>query len=93
MNQKNRRKIGEEIVLRVCSTGSGVKVVEYDGTGLAEGIMSKHNRRYCYGDDAAEKASRYAEETAENLREQLDVPVTVVDLGQRVADRLEEVAR
>ena len=84
----DRRSIGQEVVLRVRSTGSGVKVIQYDGVGLAEGITGKRNRRYLYGDDAEEKATDYAERTAEKLREARDVPVTVVELGEVMAEKL-----
>lgn len=84
----DRRSIGQEVVLRVRSTGRGVKVLEFDGTGLAEGIMTSRNRRYFYGDDAEEKATDYAYRTAEKIREQRDVPVTVVELGEVMAEKL-----
>lgn len=87
----DRRSIGQEIVLRVQSTGNGVKVVQLDGTGLAEGILTKRNRRYCYGDDVEEKATRYAYRTAEKIREHRDCPVTVVELGEVVAEKLADV--
>lgn len=88
---KDKRAIGKEVVLRVRSTGTGVKVIEFDGSGLAEGVMSKRNRRYCYGDNAEEKATEYAYNTAEGIREHRDVPVVVVELGEVMADKLERV--
>jgi len=87
---KERRSIGQEVVLRVRSTGSGVKVVEFDGTGLAEGIMIKRNRRYCYGDDAETTATEYAYRTAENIRDQRGESVTVVELGEVMSEKLAE---
>lgn len=89
-SMNDRRSIGQEIALRVRSTPTGVKVIQFDGTGLAEGICGKHNRRYFYGDDAEEKATEYAEDLAEDLREQRDVPVTVVELGEVMAEKLAE---
>lgn len=89
----DRRSIGHEVVLRVQTTGSGVKVVELDGTGLKQGILSKRNRSYWYDDDAEEKATEYAYRTAEEIRDTRDVPVTVVELGEVVAEKLAEVDR
>lgn len=87
----DRRRIGQEIVLRVQSTGRGVKVVELDGTGLADGIMTKQNRRYLYGDDAEEKATEYAYRHKEKLEDARNCPVTVVELGEVTAEKLNEV--
>jgi len=84
----DRRTVGQEVVLRVRSTGSGVKVIQYDGVGLAEGIMSKRNRRYCYGDEAEQEATDYAHSKAEEIREIRDCPVTVVELGEVMAEKL-----
>jgi len=86
----DRRQIGQEVVLRVRSTGSGVKVIEFDGTGLADGIMLKRNRRYCYGDDAEDKATNYAYRAAEKIREKRGEDVTVVELGEVMAEKLAE---
>lgn len=87
----DRRQVGDEVVLRVQTTGSGVKVVQYDGTGFADGIMGKRNRTYKYGDDAEEKATRYAYDTAEKIREQRGERVVVVELGEVMAEKLAEV--
>jgi len=89
-SQNESRRVGQEIVLSIRSTGSGVKVIEYDGTGLATGLMSKRNRRYCYGDEAEAKAERYAEKKAEKIRENRDAPVTVVRLGERFHEKLQK---
>lgn len=88
---EDRRSIGQEIVLRVRSTGTGVKVVQFDGTGLAEGIMTKRNRRYFYDDNAEEKATEYAYQKQEKLEDVRDCPVTVVELGEVMAEKLGEV--
>ena len=88
MSINDRRQVGDEIVLRVQSTGSGVKVIEYDGTGLRDGLMGKRNRMYKYGDDAEEKATEYAYNTAEKIREQRGEKVTVVELGEVMAEKL-----
>lgn len=53
--------LGEEVVFRVFSTPKGCKVTQYDGRGLAEGLGTKSNYRYFYGEDAPERAARYAE--------------------------------
>jgi len=87
-SMNDRRSIGQEIVLRVRSTGKGVKVREFDGTGLAEGIMSARDRRYFYGDDAKDKATEYAYRTADKIRDQRDEQVTVVELGEVMAEKL-----
>lgn len=88
---EDRRSVGQEIVLRVQSTGStGVKVIEYDGTGLGDGVMTKHNRRYFYGDDAEEKATKYAYRLQERLEDSRECPVTVVELGEIMAKKLSE---
>jgi hypothetical protein len=87
---EDRRSIGQEIVLRVRSTGNGVKVVEFDGLGFAEGIMTKRNRRYFYGDDAAEKAAAYAYRKQPDIAEARRAPVFVVELGERIAEKLAE---
>lgn len=84
----DRRSIGQEIVLRVRSSGTGVKVVMFDGTGFADGIMTKDNRQYFYGDDAEERATDYAHRTQEKLAESRDCPVTVVELGDTIAEKL-----
>lgn len=86
-----RKQVGDEIVLRVRKTGSGVKVIEYDGTGLREGLMTAENRRYCYGEDAEEKATAYAYRRQEQIREHRDCPVAVVELGEVMAEKLAEV--
>lgn len=86
----DRRSIGQEIVLRVQSTGRGVKVVQYDGTGLADGIVSKRHRQYFYGDDAEEKATAYAYRTKEKVQEIRECPVTVVELGETIAEKLDQ---
>jgi len=83
-----RRQIGEEMVLAVRTTGSGVKVVQFDGTGLAGGCMSKRNRRYFYEETAEQKATEYAYNTVESIEDQRGVPVTVVELGEKMADKL-----
>lgn len=70
--------IGNETVLRVRSTPKGCKVIEYDGNGLRDGIASKRQRRYFYGDDANEKATDYAEEVAS------ENDYRVVRLGERL---------
>jgi hypothetical protein len=93
VSRNERRQVGQEIVLSIRSGGKSVKVIELDGVGLADGIMSKRNRRYCYGDDKEQKAERYAEKTAEKIREQREVPVTIVRLGERFHDKLQEVDR
>lgn len=85
---EDRRSIGQEIVLRVRSTGTGVKVVEFDGNGLAEGIMTKDNRRYFYDGDVEEKATEYAYRRQEQLEDARDCPVTVVELGEVMAEKL-----
>lgn len=87
---EDRRSIGHEIVLRVRSSGKGIVVIEFDGTGLAEGIMSKRNRRYFYGDRAEEKATDYAYRLEEKLEDARDCPVTVVELGEVMAEKLAE---
>ena len=86
----DRRKVGDEIVLRVQSTGSGVKVIEYDGTGLRDGLMGKRNRIYKYGDNAEENATEYAYNKADEIREKRDEKVTVVKLGEVMAEKLAE---
>ncbi|RQG93760.1 hypothetical protein [Natrarchaeobius oligotrophus] len=85
---EDRRSIGQEVVFRIRRTGSGVKVIEYDGTGLADGYMAKSNRRYFYGDDAEEKATEYAYRTQEKLEDVRDCPVIVVELGEVMAKKL-----
>ena len=85
---EDRQSIGHEVVLRVRSTGSGVKVVELDGTGLAPGIMTKRNRVYKYGDDAEQKATNSAYRLANKIRSVRDVQVTVVELGEVVAEEV-----
>lgn len=85
---QDRRSIGQEIVIRVRSTGGGIKVVQFDGTGLADGIMTKRNRRYFYGGDAEEKATAYAYRQQEKLEGLRDCPVTVVELGEVIAEKL-----
>jgi hypothetical protein len=84
----DRKSIGHEVVLRVRSSGSGVKVVELDGTGLAPGIMTKRNRVYKYGDDAEQKATESAYRLADKIRDARNVPVTVVELGEVVAEEV-----
>lgn len=84
----DRRQVGHELVYRVRSTGSGYKVIRFDGTGLADGIMSKRNCVYKYGDDAEEKATESAYRYAEDAREKRDVPVTVVEAGEVIAEKL-----
>lgn len=86
----DRRRIGQEIVLRVRSTGSGVKVIEFDGTGLREGLMSKRNRQYFYGKDAEADATDYAYRIQNKLTDVRDCPVTVVELGEVMAKKLAE---
>ena len=85
---KDRRQIEQEVVFRVCSTEKGYKVVEYDGTGLAEGVMSKRKRLYKYGDDAEAKATDAAYRYAGKVRQKRDVPVTVVEAGEVMAEEL-----
>ena len=87
----DRRSIGQEIVLRVQSTGSGVKVIRYDGTGLADGYMSKRHLRYFYGEDAEEKATEYAERQREDIAEDRDCPVTVAEFDDSIAETLADV--
>jgi hypothetical protein len=89
-SMNDRREVGDEVVLRVQSTGSGVKVIEYDGTGFAEGIMTKRNRRYCYGENAESNATDYAYRIAEKVRDQRGEKVTVVELGEVMAEKLAE---
>jgi len=86
----DRREVGQEVVLRVQSSGKGTKVIEYDGVGLADGIMSKRTRIYKYGDNADEKATEYAYKKQEKLSEIRDCPVTVVELGEVMAEKLAE---
>jgi len=72
--------VGNEHIFRVSKTVKGVKVTQYDGTGLADGIFTKPRQRYFYGEDAKEKARQYAE----NRAEEMDGDVRVVGLGERV---------
>lgn len=90
-SMNDRSKVGNEVVLRVQSTVNGVKVVKYDGVGMAEGYMGKRNMNYKYGDDAEEKATEYAYNKAEQIRENREVPVVVVELGEVMAEKLEKV--
>ena len=71
---------GDNITYRLRSTGNGVKVTRYDGTGLAEGYASKSNLRYFYGEDAETKAAEYAHKKAE----QRDAETVVVELGEKM---------
>lgn len=87
----DRRSIGQEVVFRVRSTGSGFKVIRFDGTGLADGYMSKRQMVYKYGDDAEEKATESAYRYAERTRENRDVPVAVVEAGEVMAEKLARV--
>jgi len=87
----DRRQLGEEIAIRVRTTVAGVKVIVYDGSGLAEGIMTKDNRRYFYGDDAEEQATAFAYRLQERLEDQRECPVTVVELGEVMAEKLADV--
>jgi len=88
---KDREEIGQEVVLRVQSTGSGVKVIRYDGTGFADGIMSKRNLRYFYGDEARQKATEYAYRKRDEMSDTRDCPISVIERGERSAERLPEV--
>jgi hypothetical protein len=87
-SMNDRRSVGKEVVFRVRSTGSGFKVVQYDGTGLADGYMTKRNAVYKYGDDAEKKATEAAHRYAEQTRENRDVPVTVVEAGEVMSEKL-----
>jgi len=71
---------GDNITYRVRSTGRGVKVTRYDGTGLDDGYASKSQLRYFYGDDAEEKATAYAHKKADNR----DAETIIVELGERM---------
>lgn len=74
-----------DIILAVRGTGGGVKVIERDHTGLADGFFTKRNRRYFYGEDAEQKAHNYAENTAEKIRDVRDVAgVEIAGITQRV---------
>lgn len=80
---------GDEVVLRVKSTGKGAKVIRYDGTGVSDGYAGKSHLRYCYGDNATEKANDYAERKADAIRDSNWIdgkPVRVVPLGKRMAE-------
>jgi len=72
--------IEQEIVFLVRTTRSGVKVVEYNGVGLADGISAKKNRCYFYGDDAESAATEYARRKADKQQED----ARVVGLGDRL---------
>lgn len=85
-----RRKIGQELVIRVRSSGKGVKVMRFDGTAFADGIFTKHTYQYFYGEDAEQKAHDYAHRKCDQLREQRKCPVTVVELGEVMAEKLGE---
>ena len=50
--------------------------------------MSKRNRRYFYEETAEQKATEYAYNTVESIEDQRGVPVTVVELGEKMADKL-----
>lgn len=76
-SEASEKGIGQEIVFRVRSTPNGCKVIEYDGRAFADGIMSKRNRRYIYGDDANEKATEYAYTVAAKHED-----ARVVELGE-----------
>lgn len=89
----DRRSIRQEVVLRVSKTPKGAKVVEKDGTGLAEGYLTKRTRRYFYGDDGEDKATEYAYRVADKIRKAREVPVTVVELGEITAKKLAEQGR
>lgn len=86
----DRRSIGQEVVFRVQTTGTGVKVIRYDGEGLREGVMSKRTLRYFYGDDAEQTATDYAYRKRDRMAEARDCPVTVVELGEVVREVLAE---
>lgn len=86
-----RRSIEQEIVLAVRGTPTGVKVVEYDGVGMASGIMTKRNRRYFYGDSAKYKAHSYAERKRDKIAEVREEDVYVVPMDTRIHERLAEV--
>jgi len=87
----DRRSIEQEVVLRVRSTASGFKVIEFDGTGFASGIMSKRNRRYFYDGDPKQAATEFAYRQQEKLADQRDCPVIVVEAGEVMAEKLAEV--
>lgn len=72
--------IQQEIVFRIHKTPKGVKVMKYDGYGLADGIFTKPYTRYFYGDNAEEKAEQYAE----NKVEKIDRDCQIVRLGERL---------
>ena len=68
-----------QVVFRVKRTPTGCKVVVYDRRGLGDSLFTKHNRRYCYGDDAEEKATEYARKKAESCENS-----RVVELGEQL---------
>lgn len=75
--------IGQEVVYRVASTGTGIRVTRYDGRGLADGIMGKRILRYFYDDNAEEKATKYARKKARKI----DAEAKVALLGERFEER------
>lgn len=76
--------VGDEVVFRVTSTGSGFKVTRYDGTGLRDGLCGKKNLRYFYGDDAEEDATAHATRKATMWRELNGDDTRVVPAGERI---------
>lgn len=75
--------LGDEVVFRVSGTGTGMRVVRYDGRGLRDGLAGKHICRYWYGDDAAEKATAYAEEKVRSYEEDGE-SARLVKVGERL---------
>lgn len=70
---------GNELIYRVGSTGTGTRVVRYDGRGLSEGYASKRILRYFYDENHEERAHEYAREKADERDN-----ARVVELGERL---------
>jgi hypothetical protein len=75
--------VGNEIVYRVAKTPKGYKVKRLDGTGLADGVMTKKRSRYFYADDYSDP-EQAAHDYAKRKAEETDRPSRVVPLGERI---------
>lgn len=74
--------IDREVIVNVRKTRKGAKVTRMDGESFSEGTFTMHTYRYFYGDNLEERATDYANQKCEELKEKRDCPVSVREIGE-----------